>query len=209
MKATSLSKPIDSHRSGIPSHQLPPSRKMTKSSQHISYQQRLKCWSVATINDISCLHHPQQLLHVSQPSSSISTKTWNYHHQNPFFLLFCPSKPNQPPLYLSLMVSLIVTKRDKHTLTARPTLEGQPWGVEGRNKSVEKKNEILLMLIFFVGSFEIHHRHGKKEEETPPLFQGLLALFQGLLPLFPSFLQSSQPSEGLFWYFEIWMMFNV
>jgi len=111
----------------------------------ISYQQRLKCWSVTTINEISCLHHPQQLLHFSHPSSSISTKTRNYHHQNLFFLLFCPSKPNQPLLYLSL----IVTKRDKHTLIAKPTLEAQPWGLEGRNKPVEKKMRFCLCWFSF------------------------------------------------------------
>jgi len=67
------------------------------------------------------------------------------------------------------------------------------------------------MLIFFLGNFEIHHRHGKKEEETPPLFQGLLALFQGLPALFPSFLQSI---PNLKVYFDILkfgccLMFNV
>jgi len=67
------------------------------------------------------------------------------------------------------------------------------------------------MLIFLLGNFEIHHRHGKKEEETPPLFQGLLALFQGLPALFPSFLQSI---PNLKVYFDILkfgccLMFNV
>ena len=57
------------------------------------------------------------------------------------------------------------------------------------------------MLIFFVGNFEIHHRHGKKEEETPPLLQGLLALFQGLPALFPSFLQSIPKLQKV--YFDI------